>query len=238
MKCPKCGYTSFDYLRQCKKCGESLDESRQALNLKMGEPTLFAGLKDEPAKKTALTQKSSHPSNPATVSPPDTSTLLTKSSALTSAVEPASAKNGEAAVSGLGLLGNMESIQPRPNRKSGIDDLPNIELGESIAELDGLELTPDFNADSKSAKAPENQEKNKSKFELFEVDEIAEIVAPRKENILQEDIPFEFSASNLEEMNLPSSGSELNDKDLIELELDMEDDESLDQILADLQARE
>lgn len=33
MKCPKCGYHSFDYLDSCKKCGEGLAEHKQKFNL-------------------------------------------------------------------------------------------------------------------------------------------------------------------------------------------------------------
>jgi len=29
MKCPKCGYTSFDYLDECKKCGKELNEHKE-----------------------------------------------------------------------------------------------------------------------------------------------------------------------------------------------------------------
>jgi len=47
MKCPKCGYTSFDYLMECKKCGEILEDCRRALNLRMNEPTIFTNLEVE-----------------------------------------------------------------------------------------------------------------------------------------------------------------------------------------------
>lgn len=33
MKCPKCGYTSFDYLKACKKCGADLASARGALGV-------------------------------------------------------------------------------------------------------------------------------------------------------------------------------------------------------------
>ncbi len=33
MKCPKCGYTSFDYLDECKRCGTDLRDVRALLNL-------------------------------------------------------------------------------------------------------------------------------------------------------------------------------------------------------------
>ncbi len=46
MKCPKCGYTSFDYLMECKKCGEILENCRRALNLKMTEPIIFTNLEE------------------------------------------------------------------------------------------------------------------------------------------------------------------------------------------------
>lgn len=33
MKCPKCGYNSFEYLETCKKCGQGLGEHKQKFNL-------------------------------------------------------------------------------------------------------------------------------------------------------------------------------------------------------------
>lgn len=33
MRCPKCGYNSFDYLAQCKKCGTDLTRTRQELGM-------------------------------------------------------------------------------------------------------------------------------------------------------------------------------------------------------------
>ena len=34
MKCPKCGYNSFDHLDSCKKCGQGLAEHKQKFNLR------------------------------------------------------------------------------------------------------------------------------------------------------------------------------------------------------------
>ncbi len=34
MKCPKCGYHSFEHLDDCKKCGQSLAEHKAKFNLK------------------------------------------------------------------------------------------------------------------------------------------------------------------------------------------------------------
>lgn len=39
MKCPKCNYTSFDYLTECKKCGQLLDEVKRRLNLQLSKPS-------------------------------------------------------------------------------------------------------------------------------------------------------------------------------------------------------
>lgn len=33
MKCPKCGYTSFDYLNECKKCGTDISDVRAMLGV-------------------------------------------------------------------------------------------------------------------------------------------------------------------------------------------------------------
>jgi hypothetical protein len=33
MKCPKCGYTSFDYLDECKKCGADISDIRALLGV-------------------------------------------------------------------------------------------------------------------------------------------------------------------------------------------------------------
>ena len=34
MKCPKCGYHSFDHLDSCKKCGQGLAEHKEKFNLR------------------------------------------------------------------------------------------------------------------------------------------------------------------------------------------------------------
>lgn len=44
MKCPKCGYNSFDHLDSCKKCGQGLTEHKEKFNLRgffsPGQPTV------------------------------------------------------------------------------------------------------------------------------------------------------------------------------------------------------
>lgn len=40
MKCQKCGYTSFDYLSQCRKCGADLATIRDALGFDSAKPAI------------------------------------------------------------------------------------------------------------------------------------------------------------------------------------------------------
>lgn len=45
MKCPKCGYTSFDYNERCPKCNKDLTQDREWINLpsfKPNPPSLLA----------------------------------------------------------------------------------------------------------------------------------------------------------------------------------------------------
>lgn len=249
MKCPKCGYTSFDYLKECKKCGESLDESRESLNLKMGEPTLFADLKDElsedvvdskPApsvSESSFAESNFSPSPPSDSGLANNSSIFTTSSDFTTSEEKLPEPPSQDITLGLGTLGDMDSIQPRPEDKGDLENLPKIELESPDNEVAGLELTPSFSAESCTLPSDEDKEEdkepsNEAEFSLFEdaSEEKTEIV-----NLLEDDIPFDFSASDLESDISLKAPSDSTDKDLIELELDMEDEESLDQILADLQ---
>ncbi|MBP1726262.1 MAG: hypothetical protein H6Q51_1560 [Deltaproteobacteria bacterium] len=40
MRCPKCGYVSFDYLARCKKCSRDLADARRMLNLIDAKPAV------------------------------------------------------------------------------------------------------------------------------------------------------------------------------------------------------
>lgn len=51
MKCPKCGYTSFDYLQNCKKCGADFTEVKTRYNLRS---ILFPNAPVKPAPKAEL----------------------------------------------------------------------------------------------------------------------------------------------------------------------------------------
>jgi hypothetical protein len=43
MKCPRCGYTSFDYMDRCKSCGEDLVPAKIKLNIFTKQPELDTG---------------------------------------------------------------------------------------------------------------------------------------------------------------------------------------------------
>ncbi len=249
MKCPKCGYTSFDYLRKCKKCDELLDDSRKALNLKMNEPTLFAGLKDdhldagEPiidkAEEVVETAPDTSVSSPpeadfsplVTGSMPDVPPSTTPDPIERRPQELSENISSEPS-SELGALGDMDNLQPRQDDKGDLENLLKIEL-ESGSE-EGLELTPSFIDDSNRTEDIQNGEKNKEgEFVLFE-DENKDDSPAAALGQMENDIPFEFSANDLDDDISLSLPSDTTDKDMIELELDMEDEESLDQILADL----
>jgi len=56
MKCPRCDYTSFDYLESCRKCGSNLIVVREALRLpaiKPEVPFLLGSLLDDIEKPSA-----------------------------------------------------------------------------------------------------------------------------------------------------------------------------------------
>ncbi|HPS94355.1 MAG TPA: hypothetical protein PK600_07830 [Deltaproteobacteria bacterium] len=40
MKCPKCGYISYDYLDRCKSCGEDLVPTKIKLNIYTKQPDI------------------------------------------------------------------------------------------------------------------------------------------------------------------------------------------------------
>ena len=227
MKCPKCGYTSFDYLRECKKCGEILDDSRKALNLKVCEPTLFAEFKDEHLETGQSEADKSEDVVDST--PPSASSSF--SDPLPTSGEQQTENLSEEISSGLGTLGSMDKLQPRFEEKKVLEVSPEIELESSTNEVDGLELTPSFNTDKDGIKDPSEEEEDE--FVLFADDD-----KPKTGGQLKNDIPFDFSESDLESDISLSDPTDTTDKDLIELELDMEDDESLDQILADLETKD
>jgi hypothetical protein len=64
MRCPKCGYISYDYLDRCKSCGEDLIPTKIKLNIYTKQPEIeisddgFAVDKVEEDRKDLLGQES------------------------------------------------------------------------------------------------------------------------------------------------------------------------------------
>ncbi|MCD6291946.1 MAG: hypothetical protein J7M09_00645 [Deltaproteobacteria bacterium] len=234
MKCPKCGYTSFDYLRECKKCGEILDDSRKALNLKMSEPLLFVGTDDKTETAASETAKTENiiesPPSPETSfsSTPPIDQLELRTPPLPS--KPNAVDLSEDGASGLGSLGSM-GRRETPESNINSEDLSGIELELSDTNsVIGLETTPSFSSAPPTSATLKDEDGKEAEFILFEDDD-----KPVLDNQLENDIPFEFSADDLESdvnLNLPSSNSS---DETIDLELDMDDEESLDQILANFE---
>ncbi|MEN6447688.1 MAG: hypothetical protein ABFD70_08110 [Syntrophaceae bacterium] len=68
MKCPKCGYISYDYLDRCKSCGEDLVPTKIKLNIYTKQPDIevndegFAVEKVREDRKDLLGQETSRKS--------------------------------------------------------------------------------------------------------------------------------------------------------------------------------
>ena len=68
MKCPKCGYISYDYLDRCKSCGEDLVPTKIKLNIYTKQPDIevndegFAVEKVQEERKDLLGQETARKS--------------------------------------------------------------------------------------------------------------------------------------------------------------------------------
>ncbi len=244
MKCPKCSYTSFDYLQECKKCGEILDGSRKSLNLKIGVPTMFADIGNRVEELSDLDK-------PAT----EATGIDTQDEQLESGLLPGNEFSVPTASNldvppevdldignelELGGLGSMNSMVPRTESEFELDQQENI-------VLDDIELSPTFSDNPEPT--PELIQNDSSSLDDRGLDLFAELAETEKmpADQLENDIAFELSMND-SEMDLgltetPISKSETTPKNvtndgMIELELDMDDDESLDDLLADLEKKD
>ena len=244
MKCPKCSYTSFDYLQECKKCGEILDGSRKSLNLKMGVPTIFAEIGNRNEEQSNLDKPAAETTFVDTQDEQLESGLLLGNEFTTPAesdlaAPPEADLNLENELE-LGGLGSMNTMEPRSESEFAMDQQENI-------VLDDLELSPTF---SDSAEPGSKLIKNESAdlegsgLDLFPETAGSEI---KSADQLEDDIAFELSMNDSEiDLGLtenPTSEPETAPKNVlddgtIELELDMDDDESLDDLLADLEKKD
>lgn len=237
MKCPKCSYTSFDYLQECKKCGEILNGSRKSLNLKMGVPTIFSEI-------ATLNVEQSDPETPVA----ETTFVNTQDDQLGSGLllgnELSSGVESDPEISAdldlnfeneleLGGLGNMNTIEPRSESDFKMDQQENI-------VLDDLELSSAFSDNNKpESKFTKNEPASldNSELELFAESTGTEL---KPADQLEDDIAFELSMGDTETPTAETETVKKNilDDGTIELDLDMDDDESLDELLADFDKKD
>lgn len=63
MKCPKCGYNSFDHLENCKKCGQDLAEHKAKFSLRgffaAGQAPAMVAPQPEPAVEESVNDEES-----------------------------------------------------------------------------------------------------------------------------------------------------------------------------------
>ena len=245
MKCPKCNYTSFDYLKECKKCGEILEENRRALNLKIVEPTLFTNLYSDEPENVNLAQVepaftgSSEPENKQLENDfiLDNEFSAPEKNELDITPKVSSEKNN---LTELGGLGSMDSIGSRTIPET--DDFNKgveIELDKPKTEpLDDLELTSSFTSDQVAPETPETNE-----LEALEIDDLdlftdlSDTSETAPIDLDKDNIAFELNMDDPEIKNpggFDSHKVNAVEEGSIELELDMDDDKSLDDLLADL----
>ncbi|HIE07890.1 MAG TPA: hypothetical protein EYP64_07585 [Desulfarculaceae bacterium] len=244
MKCPKCNYTSFDYLKECKKCGEILEENRRSLNLKIVEPTLFSNFYSNEQEKVNLTQV--EPAFTGSSEPVkeqfendfilDNEFSAPEKNELDTTPEVSPEQNNLTELMG---LGSMDSIGSRTIPET--DDFnkgTEIELDKPKTEpLDDLELTSSFASDQVAPETPETNE-----LEVLEIDDLdlftdlsdTSEIAPI--DLDKDDIAFELNMDDpviKDPEGVDSNKVNAVEDGSIELELDMDDDKSLDDLLAD-----
>jgi len=240
VKCLKCGYTSFDYLKECKKCGENLEESRRALNLKASEPILFNKIPPFQEVQESETQKALDdlPENiDLSLTDNDFSRDYPASLASSSQISANSATEKHSPddfFSDLGSLENEETFELPPQRgEFELHQLAASELENNIRQDNEIELSPTFMCNSEEKQLDRE-------IDLLSETEMKknEVKEAKDRKTTEDDLPFSFTSGSHseDELNFNKSFAMEDDK-FTELELDLEDEESLDQILADLEKK-
>ena len=241
VKCPKCSYTSFDYLKECKKCGEILEESRKSLNLKMLEPTLFTNFYTDEPGKTVLSQVepaftgTSGPENESAGSGFILENEFTAPDKTKIETAPA-IDTGRGDFSDMGNLGKMDEIEARDTPKAASFNHASVsELDKpKVDTLDDLEFTSfdDDPAATESTNLLELDGLEIDDLDLFS--DLPEASETASDKFGKDDSSFELNLNDAEvDRHRKNSDSIVGDGS-IELELDMDDDKSLDDLLADL----
>ncbi|MEJ2363178.1 MAG: hypothetical protein P8075_11155 [Deltaproteobacteria bacterium] len=161
MRCPKCGYVSFDFLNNCSKCSRDLSSSRADLNLmdfRPQVPFLLGSLVGEmegggAQQALSLTQETELELGGLGMSEPSAS----QGSIDMGDLEIPSAENSSEEMSLSDIaLDDLETIEASAMGKAGGEELQLDDLAEispkdsSVAEEDGEFLGLEFESDEKS----------------------------------------------------------------------------------------
>ena len=203
MKCPKCNYTSFDYLTECKKCGQLLDEVKKRLNLQLSKPTInIDETVDQEAvnivEDSAIDEEKTDPFTDQEASLADTGEQeedeLIVVSNTTDSLPP------------LEGLGNMENLQ---DEDLNSDETGGIEFNNAQAE-ESQEVITGFNPSDEQLEELQLQEEPDIEEEMPELDiDISE-----------------DTGDNLEDYNHEKVIELTEDDQIFDLELDLDDKET------------
>lgn len=205
MKCPKCNYTSFDYLTECKKCGQLLDEVKKRLNLQLSKPS--PGIVE-----TVNQEAESIGENPAVdeekTAPIDDQEEFPADAGKQEAEEINAFSSTTESLPPLEGLGNMEDLK---NEDSITEEKSDITF-ESVDTKENQEIITGFNPSD---------------------EQLEELQLQEETNILAEELPeldMEIAEENSGSTEKYDHGKiiELTEDDQIfDLELDLDDQETL-----------
>lgn len=259
MKCPKCGYTSYDYLDECRKCHHPLGEVRTLLNLTMlrpPQPETAAGL---PFPASEGTDEAVNETTDTYIGTPDGST---------GSRSPATAGNDLSTMELEGTA-DTESIPTMPSGAAGVTTVPPPPL-ESLGTMDMLEdEEPEWKPSAESFErsstppstdrpemdlGPELEElelDSAGSFEYLDMEidpaDSLELKPEAEDNLeleLESEVDLALELEGLDsrtgeftsEAYTAAEGKDIRlatDEQLLDLELDLEDDEELVKLLAE-----
>ncbi|MBN2333796.1 MAG: hypothetical protein JXO49_11850 [Deltaproteobacteria bacterium] len=209
MKCPKCGFTSFDYLTECIKCGHQLEEARKQLNLLNSKPVLF--VEEPPIEESAEIEMVAEEDTEDVVEQPENKD---DDQDVERIILASSTTDTPLPLEGLGTmdsLGSMEDIQPEA-----------VVVGNDFTTMDKSQTTADTDDMLTNGES------------LADLEILGEASQEEDEEFL--DLDDAISEVDSKSGTTRSEGGkviELNDDDQIfDLELDLNDPDNLEHILA------
>jgi hypothetical protein len=128
MKCPKCGYVSFDYNLSCPKCGKDISSEQERLNLPAFKPNPLSLL-------GTLTGEAGEPS--VELSGAESTNLSFTREAVQTFDEPSLMDTGGGGLDASDDLGlTLEADEPKPTKDTGEFDLDTGDKSLSDFQLD------------------------------------------------------------------------------------------------------